>query len=73
MSLSWIREEGKLNQNTYLIDSGLFATEKAMACYLIEGEKRKVLIDASGKVEGKKIVKKLNALGKVPDMLILTN
>jgi glyoxylase-like metal-dependent hydrolase (beta-lactamase superfamily II) len=73
MSLSWVREEKKLNQNTYLIDSGLFATEKAMACYLIEGTKKKVLIDASGKSEGKKIVKKLNALGKVPDMLILTH
>jgi glyoxylase-like metal-dependent hydrolase (beta-lactamase superfamily II) len=73
ISLSWIKEEGQLNENTYLIDSFLFGNEGNMACYLVEGEEKKVLIDASGKPEAKRIIKKLKDLGKIPDMLILTH
>ncbi|MHA1379683.1 MAG: MBL fold metallo-hydrolase [Candidatus Helarchaeota archaeon] len=71
--MSWIKEEGKLNENTYLIDSLLFAQKESMACYLIVGTKKKVLIDASGKMEGKTVVKKLNKLSITPDILILTH
>lgn len=73
IDLGWIQDEGKLNENTYLIDSGLFGGEHNMACFLIEGKRSKVLIDASGKMEGKKIAKKLVALNKIPDKLILTH
>jgi len=73
ISLSWIKAEGQLNENTYLIDSFLFGNEGNMACYLVEGKEKKVLIDASGKPEAKRIIKKLKDLGKIPDMLILTH
>ncbi len=71
--LAWIKQEGKLNENTYLIDSFLFGGEENMACFLIVGGKKKVLIDASGKSEGKRIAKKLIDLKLIPDMLILTH
>lgn len=71
IQLGWIIDEGKINANTYLIDSGLFGGEHNMACFLIEGTSSKVLIDAGGKMEGKKVAKKLVALDIIPDKLIL--
>jgi len=68
-----ITQEGKLNNNTYLIDSLLFAQKESMACYLVIGSKKNVLIDASGKMEGKTVVKKLNKLNLIPNILILTH
>ncbi len=73
INLGWIKKEGKLNRNTYLIDSFLFGGEENMACFLIKGEKKQVLIDASGKSEGKRIVKKLKDLNSAPDILLLTH
>ncbi|GAH57403.1 unnamed protein product, partial [marine sediment metagenome] len=55
------------------IDSGLFGGEHNMACFLIEGTTSKVLIDASGKMEGKKIAKKLVGMNLIPDKIILTH
>jgi glyoxylase-like metal-dependent hydrolase (beta-lactamase superfamily II) len=72
VKLAWIKDEGKLNENTYLIDSGLFGGDHNMACFLVQGDKN-VLIDASGKMEGKKIAKKLQEMNLAPDMLILTH
>jgi len=71
--LNWIQEEVKLNENTYLIDSILFGTEKSMACYLVKGTKKNVLIDASGKSEGRRIAKKLLSMDLKPDILIITH
>ncbi|MHA1276895.1 MAG: MBL fold metallo-hydrolase [Candidatus Helarchaeota archaeon] len=70
--MNWIKDEGKINENTYLIDSGLFGGEHNMACFVIQARDR-VLIDASGKMEGRKIAKKLQDLKLVPDKLILTH
>ncbi|MHA1233000.1 MAG: MBL fold metallo-hydrolase [Candidatus Helarchaeota archaeon] len=44
-----------------------------MASYLIVGKKKKVLIDASGKSEGRRIAKKVLKLGFKPDILIITH
>ncbi|MHA1268521.1 MAG: MBL fold metallo-hydrolase [Candidatus Helarchaeota archaeon] len=71
--MNWIQEEVKLNENTYLIDSILFGTEKSMACYLVKGTKKNVLIDASGKSEGRRIAKKLLSMDLKPDILIITH
>lgn len=71
--MTWIKTEGKLKANTYLIDSGLFGGDHNMACFVVEGNKKKVLIDASGKMEGKKIIKKLKSMNLIPDILILTH
>ncbi|MHA1267414.1 MAG: MBL fold metallo-hydrolase [Candidatus Helarchaeota archaeon] len=71
--MEWIKDEKKLNANTYLIDSRLFGGEHNMACFLVQGTKKKALVDASGKMEGKKIAKKLQNLNLIPDLLILTH
>ena len=71
--MGWIKEEGKIFDNTYTIDSLLIAQKEAMACYLVTGTKKNILIDASGKPEGKTIVKKLKKFNIVPDTLILTH
>ncbi|MFX0141616.1 MAG: MBL fold metallo-hydrolase, partial [Candidatus Hodarchaeota archaeon] len=71
--MGWIKEEGKINDDTYLIDSMLFGREGSMACYLVVGTKKKVLIDASSSSEARGIVKKLTALNLIPDILILTH
>ncbi|NHI94502.1 MAG: MBL fold metallo-hydrolase [Candidatus Lokiarchaeota archaeon] len=71
--MSWIREEGKINENVYLFDSFLFAQKQSMACYLVKGSKKIALIDASGKQEGKTIAKKIKQLNLEPDFLILTH
>jgi len=73
MKLVWIKHEGKLNDNTYLIDSFLFGGEENMACFLVVGAKKKVLIDASGKAEGKRIAKKLQDMNLIPEILISTH
>ncbi|TFF89029.1 MAG: MBL fold metallo-hydrolase [Promethearchaeota archaeon] len=69
----WIQDEGKLNEDTYLIDSLLFGTEKSMASYLIKGSEKNVLIDASGKSEGRRIARKLKKMDLIPDILITTH
>ncbi|MHA1311826.1 MAG: MBL fold metallo-hydrolase [Candidatus Helarchaeota archaeon] len=71
--MDWVQEEGKINENTYLIDSLLFGTEKSMSCFLIVGKKKRVLIDASGKSEGRRIAKKLIGMDLKPDILITTH
>ena len=71
--MEWIKEEGKLNDNTYLIDSMLFGQEESMACYLVAGTKKNALIDASGKMEGRTLIKKLKGLNLIPDILIVTH
>ena len=71
--MSWIQEEGKINDDTYLIDSLLFGTEKSMACYLVQGAKKSALIDASGKSEGRRIASKLKKMDLKPDILITSH
>lgn len=68
-----IREQARLNQNTVLIDYGLFGVLGGGAVYLIEGEK-KCLIDAGPHKEASRIYKVLKELGAFPlDMIILTH
>jgi len=71
--MDWIKHEGKLNTHTYLIDSLLFGTPENMACYVVEGAKKRALIDASGKSEGRKLAMKLRDLHLEPDLLLLTH
>ena len=70
--MSWIKK-GKINANTFLLDSFLFAQKESMACYLVKGSKKVALIDASGKSEGKTIAKQIKELNLEPDILILTH
>jgi glyoxylase-like metal-dependent hydrolase (beta-lactamase superfamily II) len=68
-----IREEGKINEDTTLIDIKMFGVPKISAIYLIESGK-KCLIDAGTHTEARKILRQLKELDAFPpDMIVLTH
>lgn len=68
-----VREQGKINENTTLIDYGLFGIAGSGALYLIEGEK-KCLIDGGTRSQAPRILRALKDLGAFPpDIIILTH
>jgi len=68
-----IRKQGKINDNTTLIDFGLFGVAGGGAVYLVEGEK-KCLIDGGTSGEASRIYKTLKNMNAFPpDMIILTH
>ncbi|MFX0134711.1 MAG: MBL fold metallo-hydrolase [Candidatus Hodarchaeota archaeon] len=71
--MPWILNEGKLNKSTFLFDSFQCNAEMSMAYYILQGTKKRALIDTSGPLEAERFVKKLKHLGLAPDILILTH
>ena len=68
-----IRKEGKVNDDTTLIDIRMFGVPNITALYLIESEK-KCLIDAGTHTEARKILRQLKELNAFPpDMIVLTH
>lgn len=68
-----IRKQGKINENTTLIDYGLFGVAGGGAVYLVEGEK-KCLIDGGTRSEASRIYKILKDMNAFPpDIIILTH
>ncbi|MFX0145896.1 MAG: MBL fold metallo-hydrolase [Candidatus Hodarchaeota archaeon] len=68
-----IREEGKINDDTTLIDIKMFGVPKITAIYLIESGK-KCLIDAGTHTEARKILRQLKELNAFPpDVILLTH
>ncbi|MFX0000950.1 MAG: MBL fold metallo-hydrolase [Candidatus Hodarchaeota archaeon] len=68
-----IREEGKINGDTTLIDIRMFTVPNITAIYLIESGKT-CLIDGGTHTEARKILKQLKVLNKFPpDMIIITH
>ena len=68
-----LRETGKVNENSYLIDIGMMGVAGVTAVYLIEDEKR-CLIDGGTKGEASRIInflKRQNAFP--PDIIIVTH
>jgi glyoxylase-like metal-dependent hydrolase (beta-lactamase superfamily II) len=71
--MSAFRLPGKINEDTTLLDIGLFGVYGMAAVYLIRGEKT-CLIDAGDRGEAPRLVKLLRKLGAFPpDYLILTH
>ncbi|MHA1727978.1 MAG: MBL fold metallo-hydrolase [Promethearchaeota archaeon] len=68
-----ILKEGKFNENDYLSDSLQYGLNGNMACFLVKGTKKKVLIDAAGFNEAEKLFDKLKQMDLIPDILILTH
>lgn len=68
-----IREEGKINEETTLIDIKMFGVPSITAIYLIESGK-KCLIDGGTHTEARKILRQLKELNAFPpDMIIITH
>src|SRR5271157_3731050 len=71
--MSWIKSEGKISDHAYIVDSLLFGSPENMSCFVVEGENKRALIDASGKSEGRRLVMKLRDMHLEPDILIVTH
>jgi len=71
--MPWIVNEGKFNNNTYLFDSFQCDAEYGMGYYILQGTKKRALIDTSGPIEAEKFAKRLKNLDLIPDILILTH
>jgi glyoxylase-like metal-dependent hydrolase (beta-lactamase superfamily II) len=71
--MSAIREPGRINANTTLIDIGMYGVTGVTAVYLIEGE-RTCLIDGGTRTEASRIVRALRELNAFPpDIILLTH
>lgn len=71
--MSAIRQPGRINENTTLIDIGMYGVAGVTAVYLIEGA-RKCLIDGGTRTEAPRLVKTLKGLDAFPpDIIIVTH
>ncbi len=69
-----IREVGKINNDTTLIDVTMLGVPKITAIYLVESDGKKCLIDGGTKTEARHILKQLEKFNAFPpDMIIITH
>ena len=69
-----ITEEGKFNDNSYLIDAKIFRLPKHLAVYVIENEGMRMMLDTGVPLESRKVVNKLKDYGLYPiQKLLLTH
>ena len=54
-----INSEGKINENTSLVDGQLFSLSGMLSIYIIEKEDMRIMIDAPQEIMARKFVKKL--------------
>lgn len=67
-----IREPEKINNDTTLIDYGVFGVNGAGAVYFIQAE-RTCLIDGGSRTGAKRIIEAFELLQAFPDMVIITH
>jgi len=73
LELIAIRETGRINDNTVLIDFGMLGLADLGAVYLLEGEET-LLIDCGTRVDAPNIVKALRMLNSFPpDIVVFTH
>jgi len=64
--LVFINKEGKINENTWLIDGYLFGGKGSLSIYVIENNGTRMMIDASEKAAIPKIIEKLKEFNIYP-------
>lgn len=68
-----IRETGRINENTILIDTGLYGVTGGMAAYLIEAGK-KCLIDCGSRDDAPRVIRTLEEFNAFPpDIILITH
>ncbi len=65
------KEEGKFNENSYLIDAEFMKLKGTLSLYLLENDGMRLLIDTGETLAARKVVKKLKALNFFPIHKIL--
>jgi len=71
--MPWILSEGKFNNHTYLFDSFQCDAKYSMGYYILQGTKKRALIDTAGPIEAEMFAKRIKNLDLIPDILILTH
>lgn len=67
----YIGEEGKFNENTYLIDANFMKLPHTLSLYVVEHNGARMLIDVGETLGARKLVKKLESLNLTPIHKIL--
>ena len=67
----YICEEGKFNENTYLIDANFMRLPHKLSLYVVEHDGIRMLIDVGETLGARKLVKKLESLNLIPIHKIL--
>jgi glyoxylase-like metal-dependent hydrolase (beta-lactamase superfamily II) len=66
-------EPGKILENTYLIDGGIFGIKRGLATYVVRGQ-QSALVDSGTRDSVNDIIQALRTLGQFPvDKIILTH
>ncbi|MHA1671927.1 MAG: MBL fold metallo-hydrolase [Promethearchaeota archaeon] len=69
-----ISTDGKINENTFLLDAELYRMKGNLATYIVENDGMRVLIDSPSDLMARKFVKKLQSLDLYPiHKIILTH
>jgi glyoxylase-like metal-dependent hydrolase (beta-lactamase superfamily II) len=70
----FINEEGKFNDNSYLIEGYIFQLPKQLGIYVIENNGVRMMMDTGVPLASRKVMKKLKELGLFPiQKLLLTH
>lgn len=70
----FINEEGKFNDNSYLLDGFIFRLPKQLGIYVIENNGVRMMLDTGVPLAARKVVKKLKELGLFPiQKMLLTH
>ena len=62
----FINEEGKFNDNSYLLDGFIFRLPKQLGIYVIENNGVRMMLDTGVPLAARKVIKKLKELGLFP-------
>jgi len=70
----FINEEGKFNDNSYLLDGFIFRLPKQLGIYVIENNGVRMMLDTGVPLAARKVMKKLKELGLFPiQKMLLTH
>ncbi|TXT62327.1 MAG: putative metallo-hydrolase [Promethearchaeota archaeon] len=66
-----IKEEGKFNENAYILDAEFMKTEKTCAIYIIENEGKRLMLDTGESLSARRLMKKIKNFNLYPIHQIL--
>ncbi|MBD3195177.1 MAG: MBL fold metallo-hydrolase [Candidatus Lokiarchaeota archaeon] len=64
--MGFINEEGKFNENSYMIDGLIFRLPKQLSVYVVENEGERLMIDTGVALSTRKVIKKLKEFNLFP-------
>ncbi|MBD3211414.1 MAG: MBL fold metallo-hydrolase [Candidatus Lokiarchaeota archaeon] len=69
-----IKEEGKFNENAYILDAEFMKTEKTCAIYIIEKQGKRLMLDTGESLSARRLMKKIKNFNLYPiHQIVLTH